>query len=121
MTNEQKLKGLQMLIDGASYSDVARDFGVSRERIRQMYSNLIGSSKKKAVYRKERAVYPALENWMIEHDCSVSELAEKLGIHFSTVSEFLNGKRYFKIKTLTKLLKVTGLTYEDLYMRGDEE
>lgn len=46
---------------------------------------------------------------------SIREFADKCGISPSTMSRFLNGNTDIRKKNIDKILKVTGLTYEECF------
>ena len=44
MTNDQKKEAFSMLVDGATYTEVAEKFGVSRQRVNQIFGSVFGES-----------------------------------------------------------------------------
>lgn len=59
--------------------------------------------------------YISLENYMISQGISLREFADRCGIAPSTMSRFLNGKTDIQKSNIDKILKVTGLTYEECF------
>lgn len=61
-----------------------------------------------------------MEYWRIkkhirDNGMSIREFSNKCGIAPSTMSRFLNGKTDIQKRNIDKILKVTGLTYEECF------
>ena len=59
--------------------------------------------------------YPRIEDYIGIEGMSLREFADKCGIAASTMSRFLNGKTDIQKRNIDKLLKVTGLSYEECF------
>lgn len=59
--------------------------------------------------------YWRIEKYIGIEGMSIREFADKCGIAPSTMSRFLNGKTDIQEKNIDKILKVTGLTYEECF------
>lgn len=59
--------------------------------------------------------YPRIEKYIDIEGISLRKFADKCGIGASTMSRFLNGKTDIQKKNIDKILKVTGLTYEECF------
>lgn len=116
MTDKQKIEALQMLLDGASYEEVGRKYCVSKQRVHSIFSGVIG---KRRAGRKNsgKCVYPVLANWIAENCGNQIVFADLIGVHITTVSKFLLGKSSINMKTIDKILKATGMTYEECFKK----
>lgn len=59
--------------------------------------------------------YPRIEKYIGIEGMSLREFSKKCGIAASTMSRFLNGKTDIQKRNIDKILKVTGLTYEECF------
>lgn len=59
--------------------------------------------------------YWRIEKYIGVEGMSIREFADKCGIAPSTMSRFLNGKTDIQKSNIDKILKVTGLTYEECF------
>lgn len=72
--------------------------------------------RKKGSTMKARNVVTALLHWRKVHGYSQEVMANLIGYQAKQqYGEVELGKRYPKIPTLVKILRITGLTLEDLY------
>ena len=59
--------------------------------------------------------YPRIEDYIGIEGMSLREFADKCGIAASTMSRFLNRKTDIQKRNIDKILKVTGLSYEECF------
>ena len=59
--------------------------------------------------------YWRIEKYIIEKGMSLRGFADKCDIPSSVMCRFLNGKTDIRKKNIDKILKVTGLTYEECF------
>ncbi len=109
-------------------SDIARYCGISRQRVSVIVSEIEKQPEFKAKHkirntlekRLERVVYPAIQKYMLENKISVRKLSIMLGenkTYKGCVTRFLHGEtKQLPIDKLNKLLELTGLTYEEVFM-----
>lgn len=64
--------------------------------------------------------YISLENYMISKGISLREFADRCGIAPSTMSRFLNGKTDIQKSNIDKILKETGMSYEECFKEGNK-
>jgi transcriptional regulator with XRE-family HTH domain len=64
-------------------------------------------------------VYPGIAQWLYENRCTYAKLAELIGAPQASVSRWMNGVHKPNKPTIDKILKVTGMTYEQAF--GEEE
>lgn len=64
--------------------------------------------------------YISLENYMRTQGISLREFANRCGIAPSTMSRFLSGKTDIQKSNIDKILKVTGMSYEECFKEVSE-
>lgn len=71
--------------------------------------------------------YPGLEKYIIDHNLSLREFSEMCGLcnsegknKASTIHRYLSGKTNPGKKNIDKILKATGMTYEEAFQEGDK-
>lgn len=60
-------------------------------------------------------VYPVLAEWIRDNCGNASELARRIGLHRTTITDLLTGKKIPTKDTIDLILKETGLTYEECF------
>lgn len=113
MTREDKIKAFAMRLDGHMFQEIADEFGVSRQYIQQMLSDEAGGHKKVA-----QCIFPGIERWMRENNCTAYMLNKKMGLWLGRTSNFymrLNGKIQFTLDEIKVLLDVTGMTFDEAF------
>jgi len=104
---------------GMTYREIAEKCGCS-------YQNVAMSLAKRNVNHfrhitESGCVYPVLRNWMNENRICVDELLRRIHGHnvgghtHSRWSELLKGRTELKKHDIDSLLRVTGMTYEELF------
>jgi predicted transcriptional regulator len=111
MTNEQRVEAYKMLLDGATYREVGEKFGLTHQRIHQIFSGQISKVKKYA------CIYPNIRRWIVENHITQPVFAEMVGVCPAAIHHYLSGKREPNKKTIDKILEVTGMTYEEAFKR----
>lgn len=117
MTIDQKVEAYRMRLEGATLQSIAVKFGVSKERIRQIVPPIDGKTWK-FEDMQNRCVYPGIGQWLYEHRCTYTKLANLAGVPMATVSRWMNGVHKPNKDAIDKILKATGLTYEQAF--GEE-
>ena len=65
---------------------------------------------------KYRILYPEIERWMRENRVSINELARRVGLTGQTMQNQLYGINQFKLTTIRKLIDLTGIPFETLFI-----
>ena len=108
---------------GASYAEIANRYGISKQRVYQIVGR-----EHKAKFRpltEARCVYPVLRKWMNDNRISKAELCRRMygnnsGTNSTNLCEILCGRQKGVTKsTIDKLIKATGLKYEELFYEGE--
>lgn len=123
--NEREAEMLEMRRAGASYTEIAERYGISKQRVYQ-----IVGARNKAYFRPitpERCIYPYLRKWMNDNEISIAELVRRgrgnaSATNWCELKAVLTGKARAVTKpTIDKLINATGLTYEKLFYEGEIE
>ena len=69
-------------------------------------------------FRKFACIYPGLKLWMQRNNWNACRLAQEAGLYQSTIIDNLNGTTEMKMHTIRRILKATGLTFEQAF--GEE-
>lgn len=104
--------------EGVPAAEVAQKLGISRSRVYQIFPG-----KKRKGFRTiepEQNIYPMWRNWMNENYVSVRMLVQLMGLDLSSTTYksmygWMTGRCYPTKKNIDRLLKTTGLTYEQLF------
>ncbi len=114
-------------------SDIARYCGISRQRVSVIVSEiekqpeLETRHKLRNTFEKRlgRVVYPAIRKYMLDNKISVRKISIMLGenkTYKGCVTRFLHGEtKQLPIDKLNKLLELTGLTYEEVFMEKEDK
>ena len=112
MTKEQKVQAYAMILDGVSVSDVAREFGVSRQRICEIFhvSNI------RLEMAADSCVYPNISKWMRKNHEGYTSIARKAGMYTERIRLALTGENVHK-SVIDAILAVTEMTYEEAFKK----
>lgn len=117
--NERISEMLEMHENGSSYEEIGKAFSLSRQRVFQLIGGQVRNYTKEVT--PEDCIYPNLRNWLNKNCITRFKLCRmirgdtNLG-HCNAVYAFLKGENKHVTKyTIDKYLKVTGLTYEELF------
>lgn len=114
---KRKKQMIRLYNGGMSYQKIADKYGLSHQRVQQ----IIGSSNEKLFrgFTKERCIYSGLRKWLNDNKVSACELTRRLYDNSNPVNtartiKRLNGTNELTKTYIDKLLKITGLTYEEM-------
>lgn len=110
MTKQQKLKAFEMLLDGFTYAEIAKEFDTSRQNIQQSISTVGGARKP-----RESIIYPNLKRWLKENNYSVSMLSTDIGyksLNNAPLYKKLRGESPIPIYLARKIMALTGMSFE---------
>lgn len=113
-SKENLMKMFEMHLDGISHAEIAKEFGLSRQRVHQIVGNntiLPGRPIRKCAF-------PGLVKWMFEHGISTKQLTVVLNINYYTLGYKLRGVHHFTMPEIKAILAYTGLTFEEAF--GEE-
>jgi transcriptional regulator with XRE-family HTH domain len=113
MTKEQKLKMYEMRLDGYTIQEIADEFGVSRQYVVQIVP-FNGRSRKGSSY--DKCIYPNIKNWLIKNRIAYRQFADLCDVNVMTLHNGINGNTTMTKTTIDKILKATGMKYEEAFM-----
>ena len=117
MTKEQLIEAFTMKVCGYKTTDIAKHLGVNAQTLQTALQRVITS---KVVCP---SVYPKVNEFMVKKGYSTEDMSDLLEVSYSTCIDFLKG-RTKAYEMIVKLLKVTGLTFEEIFLcesEGDSE
>ena len=120
ITIDQKVEMYRMRLEGKSYQAIADRFGVSRQYVHQLF----GQKYKSEPYRNVNVQYTGLRKWMNESNYSVAKLARESGCtdhSYGTITSYLQGSPRMDIDSIRKILRFTGLTFEEAFGETEQE
>jgi len=115
MTKEDVVVMFKMRVDGKTLEEIGKEFGVTRERVRQLLeAHAKGISKE---HNRCKSIFPGLRDWMLENCCAGYKMCHETGLGITIQSFYskIQGKRPFKIDEIRKILAYTGLTFEEAF------
>ena len=113
MTREEKIDAFTMRLDGYTLQEIGDKYGVTRERIRQMFAQVTTES---GISRKNY-IYPNIADWMIENDVAQWLFCKELGCGQATISGYLTGRISPSFEFINKVLEITKMPYEVAFSR----
>ena len=114
----QKAKYLADRAKGMSYQEIAEKYGVSKWTVQNAIANQFPQNFRQ--FTEVNCVYPNLRNWLNENQVTLQEFTKRLVEighmgNSSAVGAWFRGVCYPTKVSIDRILKVTGLTYEQLF------
>lgn len=113
MTKEQEAKASILRLDGKTPKEAAKILGVPERDVESVYYK---KRYKRSLVGFEATKYVGLDQWLRYHGLTRTQFADKCGIHPSTMTAIMLGSHDFSKSYIDKILKATGLTYEEAFM-----
>ena len=120
MTRDQKIEAFTMRIDGYSYREIADKMGISKQAAQDTLKTCLSRGGWDQAFC-EKCVYPNIFKYMQDHKINLSEFSTSTGIVYSNLSKFLKGASNPSQASIDKILKATGMTYEEAFWREENE
>ena len=105
MANKKEIM-IAMYDKGMTYQQIGEVFGISKQAVHQ----LINSGDGVRLSTLAKIPYIGLRMWMLANRVTVKELNKRVGTATS-----ITGGSNPRMDTINKILKVTGLTYEECF------
>lgn len=114
----------QELAAGLSVRQIADKHGVSYQAVSSVVRQC-GPRPFKTITEKQ-CVYPLWRYWMNKMKVGRVELLDRMnmvpgGQNIANLTNYMRGANYPNKQYIDRLLKVTGLTYEELFWREEDE
>ena len=113
MTKEEKIDAFTMRLNGYTLQEIGDKYGLTRERIRQMFAAVTTES---GISRKNY-IYPNISDWMIDNNVSQYDLCKKLGCTQTTISSYLTGRKHPSFAFINLMLELTKMPYEVVFSK----
>ena len=111
MTIDEKVEAYRMQLEGKTLQKIGEHFGVSKQYIQQV----LPKRRKKLEEAIQSCIYPNIARWMEENEAGYSEIARRCGRLPQTVGNALSGRTDPAKTLIDRILRVTGLTYEQAF------
>lgn len=115
MTNNDKIAMFKMRLEGATYEEIAKEFGVTKQRIQQIMFRTLGERHRKS---NDKIFYPNIRKWLEEKELTIRKFAQSNGLNYGTILRALQHDK-MSTKTANQILKATGLTYEEAFRKEE--
>ena len=119
--NESRKKQMQEDREsGMTFAEIGKKYGISSSRVGQ----ILGRHCVKNFQPVRNCIYPNLAKWMNENKISRAELTKRIygnsdATNALRIASYIRGETDIPKRTIDKLLKVTGMTYEVLFQKED--
>lgn len=115
MTREEKIEAFAMRLDGKTYEEIGKRFGLTKQRIEQIL-NVSGRDMS-----LRGIIYPNLLRHIREHYGSVPKFDDALcaGRNPSLMYRRLRGEGIITISEVREILELTGMTFEECFALAD--
>ena len=109
-------KARELRAKGYNNTAIAKELGVSYQRVAQYFSGEEGCRH----YHRAACIYPKIDEWLYTNRITIGRFVVLLGNDYNATSSNamrykLNGKVDFKKREIDKILKLTGMTYEECF------
>lgn len=111
LTPEQIAEIQKKYADGMTQKALAAEYGVSQALIQKRCGGPYRS------YNKDYIIYKGLREYMAKNAISARKFADMCGIKYVTIYYILTGRNEPRKGSIDKILKCTGLTYEEAFKK----
>lgn len=127
INDKDKIKMFEMRIRGCTLQEIGDEYGITRERVRQIMQSSISRSTS-MIRGREGIIYPNISKWLKDNDVSLEEFKSALQIeqnlkykNATRLSHILKGKGEFSMSEIRGILKITNMTFEEAFQSNKEE
>lgn len=122
MSCVNKAEALAMLENGATYAEVGRAFGVSRQYIHWLLKNNPNVKKCRRTYpsiRKYPVRFPVLYDWVNKNCSTMKEFGDLIHRSHNVVYGWFKGTVDPTFDNVKTVLEVTGLPFEEAFKEAE--
>ena len=119
-SKDELMEICEMRLEGKTYAEIGRHFGVSRQAVQQLLSEN-GVCAVKYGRPIKKCVFPGITNFLREQRLSVRQFSKKIVCINSdtmTIYKKLWGVHKFTLPEIKAILAFTGMTFEEAF--GEE-
>lgn len=122
LSRDEKVKAYEMLIDGHTHAEIAREFGVTRQAIYQLFGGIRDSyGLGIRMSTRERIIYPAITEYLLKNELSLDKFARSVNSSPEVLKKCLTGDQDMRKRVIDAILKETGMSYEEAFAERDNE
>ena len=122
MTPKMRARCIELRAQNVSLRKIADEVGVSANAVWHFLSKngngYVPNLRTKMVC--DRAIYPAIANWILEQGLSISKFSAECGTSQEAMRLMLDGTHDPSYKVITRVLECTGMTFEQAFSRRAE-
>ena len=118
---EIALEMFKMRLDGATYQEIADKYGVTRQNVEQILK-IREPSKRHSKEKYKICIYKGLREWLEKNNYKLNDLQNiisktKQRQAGNCLRMKLSGERDFRLSEINKIINLTGMTFEELFMQ----
>lgn len=118
LSDSDRLEAVRMRKDGMSYQEIADRFGVSRQAINDLFRD--GKRADQKPKNTHLIKYIGIKKYLETNRISIGKFSKMCGIDNTTMWRNLIGKTDMLKRNIDKILKVTGMTYEEAFKEDEK-
>ena len=118
MTREEKIDAFAMRLDGKTYEEIGKHYGVSKQYVER----ILNASAMKGTRPLDKIIYPNLGQFIKAHYNGVMNFCLALGYgsrNTTPMYKRLRGKAAMTISEVRNILELTGMTFEECFALAD--
>lgn len=126
MTTEQKLKAVEMRLNGATLEEIANKLGCTRQNISCEFKNIYKCMTTSRYQKISGIIYKGIAAWLLDNGKKVSDFASMVCEEYTPRKSTyfykkLCGQHNLNMKEIKKILEVTGMTFEECFEERELE
>jgi transcriptional regulator with XRE-family HTH domain len=107
---ERILSIVNMRLDGLTLKQIAQKHGITKQRVDQLLNKLT----KRTDLEEKKYAFVNIAQWLVRTNTTAKSLSKQLGVTDTTIFNYLYGKTSMPVKIVVQLMKITGLTFEEI-------
>ena len=121
MDKERAMDMFKMRLEGATYQEIADKYGITKQRVEGILK-MREPSKKHSNNKYEKCIYKGLREWLQQNNYKLNDLQNLISKNKqkqagNSLRMKLCGKREFRLSEINKIINLTGMTFEELFMQ----
>ena len=121
MDKERAMDMFKMRLEGATYQEIADKYGITKQRVEGILK-MREPSKKHSNKKYEKCIYKGLREWLQQNNYKLNDLQNLISKNKqsqagNSLRMKLCGEREFRLSDINKIINLTGMTFEELFMQ----